>query len=330
MSEDKVIYKPNFELSEKDIEILVQSGVIPKGTPEAQIKLFAQICREKNLSPFSRQIHLVPRRDNKLNIVKYTIQIGIDGLRIIAERTGKYAGSDDYVYDEGLTIYEMLKQGRTKPTTATATVYKILPNSQVFPIKATAKWDEYYPGGSQAFMWDKMPFLMLGKTAEALALRKAFPEALSALYSDEEMQQAGEPIEIITPDTIETPKERKVTQEERKKLIELANHPIFENKKDENGVSYRVHILKLANSKELTFEKWQEAINKCENLIKGSFEELEKKQKQAFSLLKNADEKVISKIVDMPFPDESDIWNFILEQSEEKLEQIIQQLQNKE
>ena len=113
--------------------------------------------------------------------------VGIDGLRAVAERTGAYAGNDDPVFDD-----------EAKPTKATVNVYKIVQGLRV-AFTATARWDQYvatYKSKTTGKieptpLWGKMPHLMLGKCAEALALRKAFPAMMSGLYVAEEMQQAG-------------------------------------------------------------------------------------------------------------------------------------------
>lgn len=183
-------------LTDRDIDVLVAVGAIPKGTPPDVVVFFSKSCGETRLSPFKRQVHLIKRwsRDGD----RYTVQTGIDGYRAIANRTGLYAGNDEYKFDEGLTQYEMLKANRKRPLTATATVYKAIGGIRC-PFSASCQWDEYYPGEKQGFMWDKMPFLMLGKCAESLALRKAFPEELAGLYTDEEMAQADVKTDKVAP-----------------------------------------------------------------------------------------------------------------------------------
>jgi len=138
-----------------------------------ELKLFLYTAKRTGLDPLARQIYAVKRKG------KMTIQTGIDGYRLIADRTGKYAGNDDPVYDD-----------EDKPQKASVTVYKIV-NGIRCPFTASARWDQYYPGEAQGFMWKKMPHLMLGKCAEGLALRKAFPAELSGIYTEDEMSQAG-------------------------------------------------------------------------------------------------------------------------------------------
>jgi len=147
---------------------------IAVGATDDELKLFLHVADKSGLDPLSKQIYFIKRSG------KMTIQTAIDGFRAIADRTGQYIGSSDPVFEDNGKI----------PAKATVTVNKVV-GGVVGNFTATARWDEYYPGKSQGFMWDKMPHTMLGKCAEALALRKAFPAQLSGLYTGDEMAQAG-------------------------------------------------------------------------------------------------------------------------------------------
>lgn len=165
-------------------------NTIAKGASDDELKMFLYVCQRTGLDPFTKQIHLVPRWDSKLGREVRQPIVGIDGLRAIAEKTGVYAGNDDPVFDD-----------EAKPTKATVTVYKVIQGHR-WPFTATARFDQYVPkkadGTVTSPLWNKMPHLMLGKCAEALALRKAFPTVMSGLYVTEEIQQAQEATTGIT------------------------------------------------------------------------------------------------------------------------------------
>jgi hypothetical protein len=108
-------------------------------------------------------------------------------MRSQAAMTGEMAGSDDAVFTE--TQEDGI-------LSATVTVYR-LTQGQRFAYAATARWSEYCP--DNAAMWKRMPHTMLGKCAEALALRKAFPQQLAGLYSREEMDQSESAGVIVEP-----------------------------------------------------------------------------------------------------------------------------------
>ncbi len=160
-------------------EMLV--GMYPKAA-QHHIKQLWVFSQSKGLNPITRQITMQVRRDNKANVDKAAFVTSIDALRLKAASTGQYAGSDDYEYDE--------RDGERFPVKARSTVWRLAGGQRV-AFTSTVRWSEF---GSTDSMWARMPFHMLGKCAEAQALRKGFPEELSGLYIDEEMDQADTPV----------------------------------------------------------------------------------------------------------------------------------------
>ena len=145
---------------------------------DTEFEAFLAAAARYRLNPLANQIYARLQEQTQKNPRAVTFMTQIDGYRLIADRTGCYAGNDDPTFDS-----------ETKPTKATTAVYKLV-GGQRAKFEASARWSQYCPGGNAAFMWQKMPHLMLGKCAEALALRKAFPAELSGLYTVDEMQQA--------------------------------------------------------------------------------------------------------------------------------------------
>lgn len=171
-------------LSKEQID-LVWRTVFPQSN-EDELRLYLHDCARQNVHPLDKLIHPQIRVDRKGNR-RYTAITSIDLMRSRAEDTGHYAGNDDPVF-EG----EAGKAGFI----ARVTVWKMV-EGQRCGFTASARWAEYKP--DEDFMWRKMPHGMLGKCAEALALRKAFPRQLHGLYAKEEMDQADPPVPTYTP-----------------------------------------------------------------------------------------------------------------------------------
>ena len=153
---------------------------VATGLDDNEFRLLIEVAQGTGLNLFQRQIYGIKRGG------KMTIQTGIDGYRLVAARTGRHAGTSDAEFDS---------QDGNQPKWARVTVKKIMPNGFIADYTATARWTEYVQ--EQSPMWRKMPFLMLSKCAEALALRKAFPAELSGVYTSEEMMQADDVIPVI-------------------------------------------------------------------------------------------------------------------------------------
>lgn len=167
------------------------------GATDDELALFIKVAERTGLDPFARQIHAVKRWDSDKGMNVMSIQVGIDGFRLIAERTHRYAGrlGPYWCGEDGEWLMD--DKGRPRPwlraDPPSAAMVGVRHRDYVEPLYAIATWKSYVQtkkGGVVTHMWATKGDLMLGKCAEALALRGAFPAELSGLYTDDEMGQA--------------------------------------------------------------------------------------------------------------------------------------------
>lgn len=171
---------------------MLRSLGVDENAKREDLAIFFHVAKRTGLDPFARQIYMIERytKDGK----KQTIQTGIDGFRLVAQRTAERTGQP-LSYEDTLWCGEDgewrdVWLSATPPAAAKVTVLR---GGNRFPsVALMSEYAQTKRDGTPTQMWATKGALMLAKCAEAGALRKAFPQDLSGIYTADEMSNVGQ------------------------------------------------------------------------------------------------------------------------------------------
>jgi phage recombination protein Bet len=183
---------------DSQIELIKQQ--IAQNCTDDELALFGLVCKQTGLNPFNRQIYAIKRNQwnaaTKTNESKMTIQISIDGHRVMAARTGRHlCTAISWCGQDGQWVDIWLSEAT--PAAAKAEVWV---KGCDRPFVAVAKFNSYKQANKEGKLtstWEKMPDVMISKCAESLALRMAFPGVFAAA-PDANHQPSMEAVDITS------------------------------------------------------------------------------------------------------------------------------------
>lgn len=151
---------------------------------------FIAACKRTGLDPTSKQIYAAQMGG------KWTVLLGVDGFRVVAQRTGEYDGQDPIEFQMAQDGPWTTTPGIGNPYAARIRIYR---KGIARPLEQTVTFAEF---GGRGQNWEKRPAHMLGIRAETHAFRRMFPMQLSGLYTPEDFQDDGTDTSdaiIVTP-----------------------------------------------------------------------------------------------------------------------------------
>lgn len=187
-------------------------ATFPSAKTTAGVLMALAYCKQRNLDPFRKCVHIVPMEVKDDRGQKRTIETvwpGIGELRVTAQRQGDFAGWEACEFGpliefRGEASVQKWQGGKANgwekvqwmgpvPEWAQFTVYKMihgqriaLPGPKVYFMETYSPVSRYNPSPNDR--WTRAPRQMLEKCAEAAALRRAWPDVFGDEASYEEME----------------------------------------------------------------------------------------------------------------------------------------------
>ena len=220
-SSELAIHAGQRAFNEEQVAVLRHMGL--EHATEPDLKVFWHYCQRTGLDPFTRQVYMIGRdtkvrvrevnpetgneRTVEQRVEKFTIQVGIDGWRLIgnraAKREGARVGHRRPLYAGADGVWTSVWSAEEPPVACEYTL-------EIDGVEVTSicYFDEYVQqtwvdgkGMVPNSMWRKMPRNQLAKCAEGLSWRKAFP----ADYSGIVLEDAAQPDLVVEGEVVDGP-----------------------------------------------------------------------------------------------------------------------------
>ncbi len=170
---------------------LLRMVMYPQLLPE-EFDVFLEICRQRSINPWLRRV--IPKVEKGQSGEREIVYVtAVEHLRLIAERTGRYAGQEapQWCGDDG--HWMEFWPHKHAPAGARVGVLKVGFGKACWGVVRFDELAQFDERGELQEHWAKMPAGQLAKCAEVAALRKAFPEECGGLYVREELQRRQAP-----------------------------------------------------------------------------------------------------------------------------------------
>lgn len=277
MSSELTITSKQESFSGAQIAALSQLGM--QDASDGDLELFFHYVQRTGLNPFARQIYMIGRKTKVGDrwVTKQTIQVGIDGFRLIARRaidkSHEAYGEPEVLWcGEDGTWHDVWLDRKTPPSASKAVVQRgegIFTGTATYAEYAGTRFDKKTNSQVVNSMWASKPAVMLAKCAEALALRKAFPQDLAGIYMPEEIQEeesAPQHVEVIEPSP---------SKDDCKRIVDLMKQGGVTSKTQAESAFKALTGRNITSSSDLTLVEAESLLSSPEMVVSRTREALE-------------------------------------------------------